>query len=224
MKNPWGYTALFMGADTPAILSRLVQENIDLDELVGERGEAAIHLVTVIGSVSSLDILLQAGADINNRTQWNETLTWLAAWKGHSDVSRYVIQRNCDLDIASHGCHVWAWEYLPVEVALGICNLQIPRMLIHAGCSLKNDLYFKDDEPGPIDEIPWVKLRKEILLFLKTSETDYNWFVKYVSNPKSLKHLSRLFIRRTLKIPLFKKVDTLPLPTSIMEYLKFADL
>src|SRR5277367_1574450 len=97
LKNPWDYSALYMGTDTPEILQRLLSESLDeVNERCGERQEVPLHLATVIGSVSAVQTLLNVGADINRRTIYNENCLWLASWKGHEDVARVLVQNNID--------------------------------------------------------------------------------------------------------------------------------
>lgn len=227
MKNRWGFTALYMGTDTPAILERMLREPVDVNEHCGERQEVALHLATVIGSADAINALLERGAEVNRRTIHNENALWLAAWKDHTDAARVLIQNNIDLDAESNGWQVYIWYYLPIEVALGIRNYDIVCMLLTAGCSLRNRRYFRDaTEAGPLakDGMPWVQLRSEAFDYIRADKTQFAWFKECVTSPTTLKNSCRICLRRVLRIPLQKKVNGLPFPSVLKDYLMMNDL
>lgn len=223
IRNPWGYTPLFMGTDSPEIVQSLLKYDINVDELCGDRGEASIHLACVIGSLESVQMLLQSGSNINVRTFYEETPLWLAAWKGHVDVCRLLLKKNCALNVPSNGCRVYAWDYMPVEIAMGLGHFEIMRMIFRAGCSLTNKLYFNGDyeeQPGPLEEYPWLRLRPEPLEYLRGNKAELAWLKRFVSNPSSLKHACRLVVRRRLGYNLDKTfVEQLHIPRHLMAYL-----
>jgi ankyrin repeat protein len=138
-----------MGTDTPEIVRILVNAGADPDEKCGDRGEAGIHLAAVIGSYETVKLLLDKGADINIRTDYNETVLWLAVWKGHVNVCRLLIQKNCTLGVPSNGCQVYAHDYMELELSLGLEYFSIAKMLISAGHPLVNRLYYNGNDLGP---------------------------------------------------------------------------
>ena len=105
--------------------------------------------------------MLDPGSDL---TSVDATLIWLAAWKGHNDVARLVIQLNCDLNVPSNGCKVYKWDYTPLEIVIGQQSFPIAKMLMIAGCRVRNAMYFKPNEPGPLPVIFWARLRPEALV------------------------------------------------------------
>lgn len=227
MKNPWGFTALYLGTDTPAILERILHESVNVNEPCGERQEVALHLATVIGSVDAINALLDRGAEINRRTIYNENALWLAAWKDHTDAARVLIQNNIDLDAESNGCQVYIWYYLPIEVALGIRNWDIVRMLLTAGCSLRSRRYFREaTEAGPLAQegMPWAQLRSEAFDYIRADKTQFAWFKEYVTSPTTLKNSCRRCLRRVLRTPIRQKVKELPFPSVLKDYLMMDDL
>jgi len=52
-----------------------------------------------------------------------------------------LIRQNIELDVPSNGCQVYVKHYLPLEVALGLQNYSVVRMLLAAGCSLLSRHY-----------------------------------------------------------------------------------
>ncbi len=216
-----------MGTDSPDIVRCLLDRGVDCDVQCGERGETALHLAAVVGSEDSTRLLLDTGCDINMKTFYQETALWLAAWKGHVAVCRLLLERNCELNVPSNGCQVYAWDYLPFEIALGLGHFEIALMLLKAGCCVKNLVYFPGpyiECPGPIEELPWIQLRKEPMDLLRSSNENYTHFKKHVTNARRLKHLCRLLVRCTLGYGLQERVRMLPLPTSMITYLLFEDL
>lgn len=88
--NRWLYNALYMSTDTPEILDRLLEHDACRDDVnapCGDRQEVPLHLAAVIGSARATRALLAAGADVNARTTYDENALWLAAWRGHPEVS-----------------------------------------------------------------------------------------------------------------------------------------
>lgn len=217
-----------MGADNPDIIRVLTSYDVDLDELCGERGEAAIHLSAVVGSTEGVRLMLDMGADINNETSVHETILWLAAWKCHINVARMVLQLNCDKNMPTNGCHVYKWDYTPLEIAMGKECFPIAKMMLVTGCKIRNPIYFKEDEPGPCSAIPWLKMRKEILQIaqLKYNEKFFTWLRRFLTRPRTLKDLCRIKVRDMLgcSTTLEKKVALLHVPQELKRELLFSDL
>ena len=57
MRNPWGFTPVYMATDTPDIMRRLIDEGVDVNEQCGERQEAPLHLAAVMGSVTAFKVV-----------------------------------------------------------------------------------------------------------------------------------------------------------------------
>ena len=215
-----------MAVDTLSILKRLLKEDVDVNFLCGERGEAAIHLAAVIGDKQAVIELLKAGGDINLRSAVNENALWLSVWKGHVELTKFLISHNCDMNVPSNSCQVYAWDYLPLEVAFGSGNYDIAKLLITGGCSLRNFVYYPtgNDQNGPLHELPWLKIRPETVIPIKQELHQKDWFIHYLSNPISLKHSCRLAIRKTLGVNIAGSTQKLPVPRVIQLYIMMSDL
>ena len=209
-----------MSTDCYPLLTRLLQEGVNVNASNGERKESALHLACVIGSLDGVKMLSDYGADINQRTIYNETPLWLAVWKGHYDVTKWLIQHNCELDWPSNACGVWAWDYLPVEVAMGTSCWDITKLLLQAGCTWVNKMYFEPEDKGPLEELPLFKFRKEVMLLAKTDIIFFN-FLKEFHNPHTLKDICRQQIRRWLGDRIVPSLQWLPLPKVLCKYLYF---
>jgi len=243
-----------MGTDTPEILQRLLMESVaEVNEKCGEREEVPLHLATVIGSIGAVQSLLDVGADINRQTIYYENSLWLAAWKGHEDVARVLIQNNIDLDVYSNGYQVYVWYYLPLELAIGLQLYRLMKMLLIAGCKLHNDKYYTawppdvtssrgadvtcdadqsgDGQtslvahPGSACNLAWVQLRPEVFDIIKYNQVEFNWLKSFLKTPTSLKNACRTTLRRALSGGSFKqKVGQLPLPGALKNFLFMDDL
>ena len=91
LMNRWMYNALYMSTDTPELLDKLLDDTPsrhDVNTPCGDRREVPLHLAAVIGSTRATRALLDAGADINARTVYNENALWLANWRSHPEVGR----------------------------------------------------------------------------------------------------------------------------------------
>ncbi len=226
MRNHWGFTALYMASDSPDIVSRLLHQNVNIDEICGERGEAALHLAAVVGVKDTVAMLLKAGSDINLLTNHNETALWLSAWKGHTDVVRLLLQLNCKLDVASNGFQMFAWNYTPLEIAIGTGHFEITKMLMKAGCPLRNPLYYEVGQEGPCPDIPWLGIRPEVYVYLDNHEEKHKWVRHLLTTPSTLMDLCRFEIRRHLATAdkLKQQIVGLPIPTKIQDTLLYYDL
>lgn len=225
--NPWGFNALYMATDTPELLDRLLTyPSVDVNLHCGERNETALHLAAVIGRVRATETLLRAGALINARTAFNENALWLAIWKGHTQVPCMLIRNNIELDVPSNGCQVYIKHYLPIEVALGLQNYTVVRMLLTAGCSVISQHYIDDadNQSLPIPELPWVQLHSEAFDYIRNNPEELSWFISFLSNPVSLREICRRHIRRWLRTPLVKMIEKLQnIPTMLRHYIAMND-
>jgi ankyrin repeat protein len=236
--NPWGYTALYMATDTPEILRRLLADyagRIDVDQRCGDRQETALHLAAVIGSVTAIDALIAAGADVNARTTHDENALWLAAWKGQTEAALALIRHNIELDVPSNGWQVYVKHYLPLEVALGLQDYRVVHTLLRAGCAVRNPKLIGDADtsteprsgsavPLP-DAAPWVRLHTEAFDFVRGNPEELTRLVGILRNPANLRELCRLMIRRHLGTPLIAKVAKLDgmIPNVLKDFLAMND-
>lgn len=228
--NPWGFNALYMATDTPELLDRLLSYgSVDVNLHCGERQETAIHLAAVIGSVEATQKLLRAGANINARTSFNENALWLAIWKGHTEVPCMLIRQNIELDVPSNGCQVYVKHYLPLEVALGLQNYAVVRMLLTAGCSVVSRHYTcacdSEDQSPPLADVPWVLLHSEAFDYIRNDPEELSWLLSFFRNPVTLREICRRCIRRRLRTPLAKTIRKLQdIPAVLKDYIAMNDM
>ena len=203
------------------ILERLVAEGVDLGEVCGQRGVAAVHTATISGHLNAVKFLIDSGADINVKSKNDETILWLSAANVHEQITRYVIQMNCDLNVESDGCLAFPHKFLPFEVAILRGNLYIAQMLLATGCYLNGTNKSCSEDVGSILRL---KLREEIVDIIQRNNARCAWMLEFITNPKTLLHGCRLKIRQLLGKGFNKGVSTLPLPNSLKLFLILPDI
>ena len=134
-----------------------------------------------------------------------------------------LIRQNIELDVPSNGCQVYVKHYLPIEVALGLRNYAVVRMLLTAGCSVVSQHYVResDSQSAPLPDLPWVKLHSEAFDYIRDDPDQLSWLISFLCNPVSLRETCRRCIRRRLRTPLATTIDKLQLqlPTVIKNYI-----
>ncbi len=71
-------------------------------------GETPLMKAALHGSKTSVQILLEAGADIYPRNKWNQNALLLAGFSGEPDVIRLLVQHHADiLAVDSEGHAIW---------------------------------------------------------------------------------------------------------------------
>jgi len=138
-----------------------------------------------------------------------------------------LIRQNIELDVPSNGYQVYVKHYLPLEVALGLQNYTVVRMLLTAGCSVISQHYIRDsDNQGPpIPDLPWVQLNSEAFDYIRNDPEELLWFISFLRNPVSLREICRRQIRRWLRIPLVAMIEKLQnIPTVLKNYIAMNDI
>jgi len=137
-----------------------------------------------------------------------------------------LIRENIELDVPSNGCQVYVKHYLPLEVALGLQNYTVVRMLLTAGCSVISQHYIHNPEnQGPaIPDLPWVQLHREAFDYIRNDLDELSWFMSFLRNPVSLRETCRRHIRRWLRTPLVTAIEKLQcIPTVLKHYIAMND-
>ena len=138
-----------------------------------------------------------------------------------------LIRQNIELDVPSNGYQVYVKHYLPLEVALGLQNYTVVRMLLTAGCSVVSRHYISDpDNQGPpIPDLPWVQLHTEAFDYIRNDPEELLWFVTFLRNPVSLREICRRCIRCQLPTPLVTMTEKLQhIPTALRHYIAMYDI
>jgi len=140
-----------------------------------------------------------------------------------------LIRQNIELDVPSNGCQVYVKHYVPLEVALGLQNYTVVRMLLTAGCSVVSRHYScicdsEDSGPPPLPDVPWVQLHSEAFDYIRNDPDQLSWLISYLCNPASLREICRRCIRRRLRAPLETLTTKLRIPTALRDYIAMNDM
>jgi len=135
-----------------------------------------------------------------------------------------LIRHNIQLDVPSNGCQVYVKHYLPLEVAIGLQNYTVVRMLLRAGCSVVSRHCVNDQGP-PLPDLPWVQLHTEAFDYIRHDPEELSWFTSFLRSPLGLREICRRCIRRCLGTPLATMIDKLQhVPTVLRNYIAMNDM
>ncbi|GFS08969.1 ankyrin-1-like [Elysia marginata] len=164
-----------------------------------------LHVAAIHGDVKLASLLIRYGARIDVLTVRGSTPLIIACKKASYDTSRLLLLNGADPN------HKGINGHTPISAVLEACSdRQILDMLIEAGAC--------------IDHADIRKCLKEKLPLLKTSPDVLDTLRFLASNPRHLKVLCCLVIRKSLldsksDIHLVLKVQQLPLPNIVKEFL-----
>ncbi|KAL1490616.1 hypothetical protein ABEB36_013278 [Hypothenemus hampei] len=212
LQNRKGYTPL-MNAFRPIknidLIKYLLTKPCDINATDYYNGESAIHHcvnnVRDIRSISLIDVLADAGADLNIRSrkgyQLQRALMLILSDVTNQEKRIMALIRN-GASVDNEFCEGWN----TLTAAVESFSLTICKAIHYAGFKPKNE--------------------EELIVSSATDKCEnIEYYLLAKSNPLSLKHLCRIQIRKAIgSIRLRLKILTLPLPTSIHRYLAMEDL
>ena len=157
--------------------------------------------------------LIEYGCNLNHLdNSYRETALYMAACHGNCAVVKMLIKAGCNLHMTNIQGHS------ALQVAIYLDKRVVAKMLTIA------TEYFKDES--------WLQ-NKEYLnskYGLLNHDWDFtHWFWKQCRNPRSLQHLTRHVIRNAIvngknSAINEEKINSLPLPKKLLEYVAFQDL
>lgn len=189
------------------------------------RGWTCFHYAAQRGQVTCMELLLKNGADCNVASHCDETPLWLLLGNGWHDGASYLITNGCDInrpikstvvlsfnqniDICRYG------EILPVEFA--ICNryYDVAKLLLRCGCDIDENTWLGAPEAHKLSTTLQTK-SDEFLQFVVE-------FFTYKKVLPSLRDCCRHVIRSNLKQGISLKLDQIPLPQQIRDFICFRD-
>lgn len=166
-----------------------------------------------------IELLLQYGADPNIHNRDGLTPIWQAIYDGihypdRIKIVELLLYENAYLNLSCRGKllftsgldSVYSYETFmsPLEVALDSGFYQAARLLILGGCAIQPDL--RRDIQAP------------------NCPADLMWLQETLAYPSPLEHQCRLVLRRILGQSLRHKVQFLPLPEKLKDYILFHDI
>lgn len=189
------------------VIRALASAGADVNIVNSPKGTVALHTLCYKGHAECLDELILAGADVNITDKSNRTPLWCAVKHNRIDVARLLLKattnvNNCQCNQA------WSSTSCPVVLAIKSGHLQIIKLFILAGFdqlhlrSFMDSIDLREKLPGP----------------------DRDFWLQCVSDHIMMKGLCRKWIRHYLGKNLHLRVQRLPLPNAIKDYLLLKEL
>lgn len=167
--GPYGWTPLHVAVfrRRPNIIRLLILAAADLD--IHAKGSvwqsdrrygSPLHLAAHCGFQDMVEVLVDAGADVNARTRWGETPLYIAVEQGRTGMVEFLLARGADADITGnrHYC-----DDMPLGLAVSMGRLDLVKALLAGGAdaSIKSNTgktplhaAIRDSYPLPSDEAP----------------------------------------------------------------------
>lgn len=206
-----GCSALWHAADLnnyEMLKAMLLSKTVDVNKADNTR-LTPLHIAAMKGNVKMTSLLIQRGADVDRVQLRGSTALILACRAGDFDTVRILLLNGADPNhIGNNGHNV-------ISTALqSTTDLRIPDMLLACGAHVDLELLDICRKEG-----------KKFILFKEHPEF-FEIMKECGSTPRPMKTLCCLTIRRLLvqskgKLHLIKKVEKLPLPRLIKDYLLF---
>ena len=88
-------------AEQPAMIAWFLERGVET-EFVDDYGHTALYYSSIQGDLSSVKVLVDAGANVNVRSDLDKTPLMAAVHNGHGEVSRYLMDKGASLDTQDH--------------------------------------------------------------------------------------------------------------------------
>ncbi|GFN77014.1 ankyrin repeat domain-containing protein 1-like [Plakobranchus ocellatus] len=232
-----------VGAETPLIKS-VQMNNIEISDLLinsmcninakTEEGLTALHYAVAYRRYDICELLLQSRIKVHAKSNHGVTAMTVAIEQHNPHMVRLLIQFGYKLDKS------YSWGETPLEQAIKIHSLESALTLLHWGSSLKR----KRGRPSyfqlAVTEKQWAVVK--FLIHLYPSYLQETWLRKqqwpvaiyhredvrqYLLDARcyvwTLKQLCRARVFRLVGKYAPVKVDKLPLPAPLKDYLKFSE-
>lgn len=206
-----GCSALWHAADLnnyEMVKTMLLSKSADVNKTDNTQ-LTPLHIAAMKGNVKMTSLLIQRGADVDKTQLRGSTPLILACRTGNFDTIRLLLLNGADPN------HVGKNGHNVISTALqSTTDVRVPEMLLSCGALVDFELLNICRKEG-----------KKFLLFKEHPEF-FEVLKECGSTPRSMKTLCCLTIRLALvkskgKLHLIKKVEKLPLPRLIKDYLLF---
>jgi uncharacterized protein len=71
--------------------------------VIPQGGDTALMFASRVGDFASAKLLVEAGANVNDRDAWGVSATNLAAFGGHGELARFLLEKGADPNAAEAG-------------------------------------------------------------------------------------------------------------------------
>ncbi|CAH1777047.1 unnamed protein product [Owenia fusiformis] len=165
-------------------------------------GESLL-MCAVQKSCKAVQFLLENNVDLNTEARLGQTAIWFAVKTNNIAACRSLINVNANLNIICNAKHLYNPQ-TPIQLAVEQGEWQICRMLIQGGCRLDSYRYNNPNRlPASLEN------NKDMLDYIKGC----------INTVQSLGRLTKLAIRQHLGSYVEKKLENLPYPKSLKDYI-----
>ena len=181
----------------------LVQHGCDLNLQSMENDEFKTPLMKAIerGEDEIVEILIDAGANVNLQDKFGMSALMMAAYYARTHAIRRLIQAGANLELARHNGGT--------AFTISVQNPPLTaKLLVLSGC------FLGDAEIACLCDSAIYDLDMNEAL----------WIIAQKENPNSLQQSCRLAVRKILGENAQRKIQYLPLPRRVQEFLRFSDL
>ncbi|KAL5022521.1 hypothetical protein ScPMuIL_001676 [Solemya velum] len=228
ISNKYGVTPMYEATLKGHIdvLQYLIREGCDPNK-ADMYGVTPLHIAAMMGNVAAVDILVKAGVDLRLRSQHGHTALLTALERGKAEVVEYFLKLGMDIlqkPMGSQGLSSISAVFdkghtETAEILIrGCAKLPLPHYPGVTEMFRRNPDLLKKLFLSGIQTIPAVLIVPKLHPQNVTDQDLSLWLKNFHTQPKSLKILSRIRIRRCLGNRVLHGVERLPIPVVLREY------
>jgi len=175
------------------------------------------------GDIVGCKLLMDNGADSCVRNRADETTTWIAAYRGHSDLLRYLIvhgnpplsvpSRGLDRTVLGYTPHIFDVAHTPLYVAVYHKHFAVAELLLDAGVMIWDEQWCWNCD-----------LLTEMNHDLSQQTSLCARLTAAMSEPPPLRQIVRHFLRRHFGQRVLSATPLLEIPNTLKDYLTLRSL
>lgn len=136
-RNAAGRTPLAEAAKRGRLqaVALLLRRGADVNSYDTQSGFTPLHLAAQYNHPAVIRALLDVGANVNARNQWNQTPLWQAAWQawhGNTEAAHVLVAHGAQIDVAD------AKGYTPLQMAARAGNAPMVKYLLDEGADVNH--------------------------------------------------------------------------------------
>lgn len=193
------------------LVNILIQFGADINYRNKQKKLPLVLLPILSQSLKILELLLESGVRIRTEGKMGQTPLYLAVGLKNLYLIRLLLRANSQLNIP---CNKYCLlkPMTPIQYAFELGDETIIKLLIRAGCPVKDIWLRKQNLPAALQAQPDLE----------------KWVLDYIHSPCSLAHSTRLAIRHMFGEDLQAKLNYLAaqrkLPSPLIKYIMLDDL
>lgn len=206
VQNFWGRTPLMEAVcyNHKDVVRLLICENCDLNRKEFKTGDSALHIAIKRNYTEVVEYLLAAGSRHDVFNHQGETAAYDAVLGNKRDIIRLMVTYNCDLD--------YPGKYYTEGVSKSLFQLAAERVHLEICCLLATFGYI-DYSARAHFYANYIPTR------MIDQEHRAKWLRHKMQTATSLQQLCRKCIRKRIGYKIIQKVEGLPMPRSLKDYL-----